>query len=342
VAETMRWGILGTGKIARILADAIHRSHDGTLVAVGSRTAERAEAFAIELGVPRHGTYADVIANPEVDVVYVAAHHPAHRSLAVAAAEAGRHVLCEKPVAVNEEGAAAIIEAAHRNDVFLLEAFAYRAHPQTQRLVELLRIGRIGKVRMVDATFGYDAGPAPTNYLLDHELAGGGILDVGCYTTSMAHLVVAAATGASVVEPTDVSGSADIGPTGVDLSAAATLAFDGGILARLACSIRANLASTVEIVGSEGRISVPSPWLPGRIGTEARIVLERWGAEPETMDVPLDADVYTVEVEAVHGSIRKGERSTTMMPWEDSLANMRTLDRWRAAVGLRFVDDGSS
>jgi predicted dehydrogenase len=342
VAQTMRWGILGTGKIARILADAIGRSHDGALVAAGSRTVERAEAFATELGVPRHGTYEDVIADPDVDVVYVAAHHPAHRSLAVAAAEAGRHVLCEKPMAVNAAGAAVIVDAARRNDVFLFEAFAYRAHPQTQRLVELLRMGRIGEIRMIDATFGYDAGPAPKNYLLEHSLAGGAILDVGCYTTSMAHLIAAAATGAPAVEPTDVSGSADVGPTGVDLSAAATLAFDGGILARLACSIRANLASTVTIVGSEGRISVPSPWLPGRIGTEARILVERWGAEAETIDVPLDADVYTVEVEAVHASIRKGERSTTMMPWEDSLTNMRTLDRWRAAVGLRFADDGSS
>jgi predicted dehydrogenase len=342
VADKMRWAILGTGKIARVLADAIGHTDDGALVAVGSRTAERAEAFAAELGVPGHGTYEDVIADPDVDVVYVASHHPAHRALAVAASQAGRHVLCEKPMAVTGSDAAVIVDAARRNDVFLLEAFAYRAHPQTQRLVELLREGRIGEVRMIDATFGYDAGPTPKNYLFDHELAGGGILDVGCYTTSMSHLIVAAATGASVVEPGDVSGSADIGPSGVDLSAAATLAFEGGILARLACSIRANLASTVSIAGSEGRITVPSPWLPGRIGTEATIVVERWGAETESIDIPLDADLYTLEVEAVHAAISAGERSAAIMPWEDSLANMRTLDRWRAAVGLRFADDGSS
>ncbi len=342
MADTMRWGILGTGKIARVLADAIGRSHGGALVTVGSRTVDRAEAFAAELEVPRHGTYEEVIADADVDVVYVASHHPAHRSLAVAAAGAGRHVLCEKPMAVTEADAAAIVEAARVNDVFLLEAFAYRAHPQTHRLVELLQEGRIGELRMIDVTFGYDAGATPKNYLFDHELAGGGILDVGCYTTSMSHLIVAAATGAPVAEPVDVSGSADIGPTGVDLSAAATLAFEGGILARLACSIRANLASTVSIVGSDGRITVPSPWLPGRIGTEATIVVERWGAEPESIDVPLDADVYTVEVDAVHAAIRAGKRSAAIMPWEDSLANMRTLDRWRAAVGLRFADDESS
>jgi predicted dehydrogenase len=341
VVDEVRWGIAGTGKIAGILAGAIRASADGELVSVGSRDVDRAKTFATDLAVPRHGAYDDVIEDPDVDIVYVAAHHPAHRSLAVAAADAGKHVLCEKPMAVHEADAAAIVDAARRNDVFLLEAFAYRSHPQTHRLVELLRAGRIGEIRMIDATFGYDAGPAPTNYLLVHELAGGGILDVGCYTTSMAHLVVAAATGATAVDPIDVSGSADIGPTGVDLSAAATVRFEGGTLARLACSIRANLDNAVTIVGSEGRITAPSPWLPGRIGTEARIVVERWGAEAETLEIPLDADVYTTEVEAVHRSIRAEERSTASMPWEDSLANMRTLDRWRAAIGLRFDDDGA-
>ena len=251
-------------------------------------------------------------------------------------------MLCEKPLAVNEADATLIVEAARRNDVLLLEAFAYRCHPQTDALVELLRAGRIGELRMIDAVFGYDAGEAPTNYLLVRDLAGGGILDVGCYTTSMAHLIAATASGVPSVQALEVGGTAWIGPTGVDLSAAATLTFDDGLLARVACSIQANLDSSVQVVGSEGRIRVASPWLPGRIGTEARIVVERWGSEPEAIDIPLEAEVYTVEVDAVQRSILAGERSTPMMPWEDSLANMRTLDRWRASVGLRYPDDDGS
>jgi predicted dehydrogenase len=218
--------------------------------------------------------------------------------------------------------------------VFLLEAFAYRSHHQTQRLVELLRSEAIGEVRVIDAVFGYDAGPAPTNYLLVRELAGGSILDVGCYTTSMAHLVAASAEGAGSVETVDVTGSATRGPTGVDLSSAASLLFSTGALARVACSIQANLESDVRIYGSAGRIHVTSPWLPGRIGRDARIVLERNGSNPEPIDTSIDADVYTIEVDAVNDAIRKGERSPPAMPWEDSLANMRTLDRWRAAVGV--------
>ena len=335
----VRWGILGTGKIARIMAGAIRESRDGALANVGSRSGERAGAFAIEFGAPRHGGYEVVVTDPSVDVVFVGLPHPLHREWAVAAAEAGKHVLCEKPMGVNHSEAAAIVEAARRHDVFLLEAFAYRSHPQTHRLVELLRMDRIGELRVIDAVFGYDAGPAPDNYLMDHDLAGGAILDVGCYTTSMAHLIAATVADEPAVAAIGVSGGAYIGPTGVDHSAAATITFAGGVLARVATSIQADLESVVRIVGSDGRITIPSPWLPGRIGDRAAIVVERRGAATEEIDIPLDAGVYTIEVDAVNDAIRKGERSSTMMPWEESLENMRTLDRWRASIGLRYAAD---
>ena len=334
MSEKVRWGILGTGKIARMLASALRASQDGELVSVGSRDLDRAATLAAEFGAPRHSSYDGVLADPDVDVAYIATHHPFHKEWAVRAADAGKHVLCEKPLAVMAEEARAIVETAERSGVFLLEAFAYRSHPQTHRLVELLRNDAIGEIRLVDAVFGYDAGPAPTNYLLVPELAGGSILDVGCYTTSMAHLVAASAAGALSVEAVDVTGGATIGTSGVDLSSTASLVFSTGVLARVACSIQANLESDVWIYGSHGRIHITSPWLPGRIGSGPLIVVERRGSDVETIDTSVDADVYTVEVDAVNDAIRKGERSPAAMPWEDSLANVRTLDRWRAAVGV--------
>jgi predicted dehydrogenase len=340
--EPVRWGILGTGKIARLLAVALAGSSTGRLTAVGSRDPDRANAFAAEFDAPHaFGRYDDVVGHDEVDLVYVATPHPFHREWAVRAAEAGKHVLCEKPMAVTLAHAEQIVDAARSNDVFLLEAFAYRCHAQTQRLVELLREGAIGDVRMIDAVFGYDAGPSPGNYLFDRALAGGGILDVGCYTTSMSHLIAAAATGRAVAPAVEVAGGGYLGPTGVDHSAAATLTFDGGIVARVACSIQANLDSAVRIDGSLGRITVPSPWLPGRIGSRATIAVERWGAAAEEIEVPLEGEIYAVEVDAVHTMLRKGERSPSVMSWEDSLENLRTLDRWRAAIGLRFDDDAA-
>jgi predicted dehydrogenase len=339
--ERIGWGIVGTGKIARVLARALAHSTTGELIAVGSRSPERARTFAADFPVRRqHEGYEGVIEDPDVDLVYVATNHPDHRAWAVAAAEAGKHVLCEKPLAVHRADAEAIVDAARRNDVVLLEAFAYRCHPQTHRLVEILRSGAIGEIRMVDAVFGYDAGPTPGNYLLVHDLGGGSILDVGCYTTSMSHLIARVGTGGQVAESIDVVGVAEIGAsTGVDHYAAANLRFNGGLVARLACSVQVDLESSLRIYGSEGRITIPSPWLPGRIGTKAEIVLQRAGAEPEVVDVDLGAGVYAIEADAVGAMVQAGERSPSIMPWEESLANMGTLDRWRASIGLRYEQD---
>jgi predicted dehydrogenase len=342
VAGKVRWGFLGTGKIARILAQALRDSECGELVAIGSRNRDRATAFAAEFGGPRVHDYPGVIEDAAVDIVYVATHHPLHREWAIRAVEAGKGVLCEKPIGMSRAEAVEIAEAARRRGAFLMEAFAYRCHPQTTRLVQLLRSGRIGDVRMIDAVFGYDAGPAPANYLMDRELGGGSILDVGCYTTSMAHLAAAAAAGVQVVPTVNVAAAGSTGPTGVDHASAATLTFDGGLLARVACSIQANLQSSVRIFGSGGWLEIPSPWLPGRFGPPPSIRLERWDAAPELIEIPAGKDVYRIEVDEVSRMVRGGERSPAVMPWEDSVANMATLDRWRSAIGLRYPGESAA
>ena len=335
------WGILGTGKIARIMALALRDSAAGRLVAVASRSASRAERFASEFGAARHYSgYASLMDDPDVEIVYVATHHPGHREWAVAAAEAGKHILCEKPLAVTADSAAEIIEAARRNGVFLMEAFAYRCHPQTSRLVDIIRGGVIGKVRMVDASFGYDAGPEPGNYLLVRALGGGSILDVGCYTTSMAHLIAAVASGAAPVANVDVAGVAHIGrATGVDHYAAAVLSFAGDIVARVASAIQVNLDSSLRIYGSAGTISVPSPWLPGRGGAPSAIIIDRAGSSREEIRSDPVADLYVLEVDAVSRLVREGRRSHPLMEWGESLENLRTLDGWRESVGLAYEAD---
>jgi predicted dehydrogenase len=238
---------------------------------------------------------------------------------------------------VNRAEAEQIVEAARRNDVFLQEAFAYRCHPQTDRLLEILSSGTIGEIRLIEAAFGYDAGSDPGNYLFVQDLAGGSLLDVGCYTTSMAHLIAPFVSGGE--SPITVSAGGHLGPTGVDLTTAATLVFKGGLVARLACSIQLNLDSRVRIYGSEGQVTVPSPWLPGRIGSTAEIVLQHGWSEPEVIDIPLEADVYTVEIDVVSRSVLAGERNPDRMKWQESLTNMNTLDRWRETIGLLYSQD---
>jgi predicted dehydrogenase len=336
-----RWGILGTGKIARIMAFALRESATGRLVSVASRDPARAREFASLFPPIRHyASYAGLIADPEVEIAYIATHHPEHREWAIAAAEAGKHVLCEKPLAMTAATAEEIIEAARRNGVFLMEAFAYRCHPQTSRLVEILRAGEIGEVRMVDACFGYDAGRRPGNYLLDRSLGGGSILDVGCYPTSMAHLIAATASGTAPTATQAVAGAAHIGPaTGVDHYAAAVLTFPGGIVATVASAIQVNLDNALRVYGSGGTVTVPSPWLPGRGGAPATIMIDRPGSPPEEIRVRPGADLYVLEVDAVNGLVRDGQTCHPLMGWGESQANMHTLDRWREASGLHYDED---
>ena len=331
----IRWGVLGTGKIARIFARSLRQSRTGEPVAVGSRRLETAQRFGSEIGVPRaYGTYAAVLDDPEVDVVYVATPHTTHAAWVVRAARAGKHVLCEKPLTLNHSEAVAVIEAARAAGVFLMEAFAYRCHPQTSKLVELLRDGVVGEVRMVDAVFGYDAGASPGNYLLTHNLGGGSILDVGCYTTSMARLIAGVARGSDRAEPIDVKGSAHIGGrTRVDHYAAASLEFPGGIVARLACAVQVNLGSVVRVFGTDGTITLRSPWLPGH-GGRSVLVVQAWGRQGRELVVEAPQDLYAIEADTVAASLR--HRQAPQVTWEDTLGNMRTLDRWRQSVGLAY------
>ena len=182
MAKHLRWGIIGTGGIAHRFAQGVQHSKTGELIAVGSRRQETADAFAKEFGVPhRHASYEALLADEDVDAIYVSTPHPMHAEWAIKSAEAGKHILCEKPLAINHAEAMAVVEAARENDVFLMEAFMYRCHPQMRRVVELVREGAIGRVCMIQATFSFQGGTDPKSRLMNNALGGGGILDVGCY-----------------------------------------------------------------------------------------------------------------------------------------------------------------
>ena len=182
----LRWGILGTGGIAKALAKALAVSTTGELVAVGSRTQAGADKFGDEFKVARrHASYEGVLSDPGVDAVYISLPNHLHAEWAIKTAEAGKHVLCEKPLTTNWAEGLAVIEAARRAKVFFMEAFMYRCHPQTAKLVELLRSKVIGEVRVIQANFSYNMGPKYDNIRLRADAAGGGIMDVGCYTVSM-------------------------------------------------------------------------------------------------------------------------------------------------------------
>jgi predicted dehydrogenase/aryl-alcohol dehydrogenase-like predicted oxidoreductase len=339
-SQNLRWGILGPGRIAGRFAADLPNSRTGTLAAVASRDLGRAKAFAEQHGADRaYGGYDELLADDSVDAVYVATPHPQHAQWAIRTAEAGKHLLCEKPLTVNHAQAMAVIEAARRHDVFAMEAYMYRCRPQTARLAELVRSGAIGAVHQIQATFAFGSSADPANRLFRQDLAGGGILDVGGYPVSMVRLLAGAARGVDFADPDEVEGVGRLGGDNrIDEWALATLRFSAAgdhppISAHVATGVRRSAENAVRVFGSEGYLVVASPWGSRRDGGPTAIEVHRVGAEPELIEFPPDQS-YALEADAVAAHLE--ERQAPAMGWADTLGNMATLDRWRAAIGLEY------
>jgi predicted dehydrogenase/aryl-alcohol dehydrogenase-like predicted oxidoreductase len=325
---TVGWGILGTGRIAATFADGIAGSETARLVAVGSRDETAADAFARRHGGRGHGSYDAVLADDEVEVVYIALPNHLHVGWTIRCAEARKHVLCEKPLALNAVQALRAFEACRARDVLCMEGFMYRCHPQIGMLRQLLADGVIGDVRVVQADFGYAADSTGIRDV--NEWGGGAILDVGCYCTSMARLVA----GAPAVE---ISGAAHLDQrTRVDHWATAAIRYDNDVTAVLSCASRVPLGGQVRIYGDNGSVIVPFPWFPGRDSARIHVLTEQ--GKPKIVPVPSAHDLYALEVDAVARSLPS--REAAEMPWSATLENMRTLDGWRESIGLRFDGEG--
>ena len=224
----VRWGILGPGSIAKAFAGGVAGSRTGTLAAIATRDPGKAGLAETFPGARILAGYDALLADADVDAIYISTPHPFHAEWAIKAAEAGKHVLCEKPLALTAFEADAMIHAARKAGVFLGEAFMYRLHPQTLQLVELIRSGVIGELRMVKSSFGFAMpGFMPEHRLYGNDLAGGGILDVGGYPVSIARLIAGAAAGKPFAEPDEVVGTGHLGQSGVDEWASALLHFPG-------------------------------------------------------------------------------------------------------------------
>ncbi|TDE88134.1 oxidoreductase [Occultella glacieicola] len=331
MTSPLRWAVLGPGRIARRFATQLSASAHGTLVAVASSDAGRARAFADEFaerhGSLRTGTYTQILADPEVDAVYIATVHTTHAQLAIAALTAGKHVLSEKPLAPNHAQAMAMVDAARTSGKVLLEAFMYRFHPQTLRLLELVADGAIGDLRHVDAAFAFATG-ATEGRLFDEDLAGGGILDVGAYPVSYARAIVGAATGAGFADPVEVRAAGTV-ENGVDTWAVADLGFANGTTASVRTGVRlADVSLTV--YGSAGYIHLVNPWT---IADDNVLTLAVVGQEPVTERFD-GYSPYALEADALAEATGTGE--VAGMSHADSLGNAVVLDAWRAQIGLAY------
>lgn len=340
-SSPLRWGILGPGSIARSFAAGVVQSSTGKLVAIATRDPKKpglAEAFP---GARILDGYEAILADREVDAIYIATPHPSHAQWAIRAAEAGKHVLVEKPIGLTAFEADAIFHAARRAGTFAGEAFMYRLHPQTTKIAELIAAGTIGEVRMIQSSFGFQMPHyMPEHRLFANDMAGGSILDVGGYPVSMARFIAGVATGKPFLDPVKVTGVAHLGEERTDEWSAAVLQFANGIVAQVSCAVFVQLDNVLRIHGATGRIEVPDFWFAGgnRDMGLGKIEIVRPDGSRETVSVNEKRHLYSFEADAAAEAIFAGrqEFAAPGMSWADSLGNLRVLDKWRIDAGIEY------
>ncbi len=327
--ETIRWGILGCGKIARKFAEGLKSTEGAELVGAGSRSVEKASAFSEEFSAQKsYGSYEELAADPEIDAIYVATPHPMHCDHTILCLEAGKAVLCEKPFAMNAREALLMVEVARREKRFLMEAMWTRFLPLHVRLKKSIDSGDIGELRMLQVDFGFRAGVDPESRLFDPALGGGALLDVGIYPISLASFIFGE-------QPAAVTGFSEIGSTGIDEQDVIAFSYLDGRLALISCAIRTQTPHEARIFGTDGYITIHRTWWRGNGG----YTITPANGEARTVEVPMEGNGYNYEAAEVARCLREGAGESIYMPLDETVAIMRTMDTLRAHWGLRYPAD---
>jgi predicted dehydrogenase len=320
VKDVIGWGILGAGRIAGRFASELQFVPEARLVAVGSRSQEKAAGFAAQNGAERaYGSYTEMLADPAVDAVYVATPNNTHCEHTLLALDHGKAVLCEKPFTVSARDARVMIDRARDRGLFLMEAMWTRFNPITVQVRKWLHDGMIGEPRMITVDFGFRAAWNPESRLLNPALAGGALLDVGVYILAYASMVFG--------RPVQVQAAAHIGETGVDEQTAMVLRYPQGQLALLSCSVRTPSPQGARIDGTEGAIEVPAFWH----AEKARLV--------RPQQEPLEATGafgFRYEITEALACLAAGKTESPDMPLDETLAIAETMDAVRSQIGLKY------
>jgi predicted dehydrogenase len=340
--KKINWGVLGTGNIAHIFAQSLTSSKTSQLYAVGSRNQLTANKFAIQYATPKmYSSYDSLLADPDVQAVYIALPHSMHSEWTIKAAKAKKHILCEKPLTINYKEGLSVVQAVTDNKVFLMEAFVFTTHPQTEKLRTLIKSNIIGSIKVINATFSFKSEDDHTDRQLLKALGGGGILDVGCYPISMVRLIVAEILGQKTVEPEEIFGISHIDEAGIDERSICCAKFSGGILAQISCGISVSQDNCVKIFGTEGYLSIKSPWIPGgRNPAITEIILHEYkNVNPEIFYIETKVGSSNFMIDHFVKSM-EDQRSWAFYS-EEALMNMKTLDRWRASANVNYQSDNN-
>lgn len=324
MAENIRWGILGTGGIAREFAQGLSVLPDATLVAVGSRTGESADAFGNQFGVPnRHASYEALADDPDVDIIYIATPHNLHLENTLMCLEARKHVLCEKPFALNARHSQMMIETARSKGLFLMEAMWMAFMPSILKMESLIAEGAIGEPCLVKADFGFQPPYDPTSRLFNPELGGGALLDIGIYPVTFASFVFGTA-------PVAVNSHAYLGQTGVDEQGSYSLYYEKGI-ASLNTSLRAQFPNEAEVYGTGGQIRIHR-----NFWHSDSLTLSRHGKPDEVFHLPKVGNGYNYEAAEAMACLQAGKLESERWPLSRTLAIMELLDKLREPWGLVY------
>ncbi len=316
-AETVRWGVLSTARIARRVVPAMQATRNGAVLAVASRDIERARAFASTFGIPRaYGHYEALLDDPDIDAVYIPLPNHLHRPWTLRALAAGKHVLCEKPLALNVAEAEEMAAAARSEARILMEAVMYRFHPRIEKAHALVKSGVIGIPRVVRTTFTFSYYD-PFDYRFSPEMGGGALLDVGVYCITASRLML---DGEPHKARAVIRVDADMG---VDMTVSAVLEFPASKMATFVCSFELAPHAGLEVLGTQGSLYLPEPWVPGNRAWP--IVVRRNGQE-EHVSAPA-ADHYRLMVEHF-GDVVLG-RTPLRYPPEDAMATLRVVEMVR-------------
>ena len=344
--DKIRWGIIGPGSIAHNFADALKQSYSGELISIASKTSSKLEEFGNKYQITkefRFNDYDALLENENIDAVYIATPHVFHADLSIRAAGKGKHILCEKPGAVNFAEASRVIEKIKEAGVFYKEGFMYRCHPQIPALINIIKQNAIGNIKHITSSFGFDMQKViPDHRLFDKKLAGGAILDVGLYPVSLSRMVAGAAIGKKFTNPVSISAKARIGETGVDEISSATLKFENNIIAEVSTAIMQNMDNNAIIAGEVGKIIIDDPWMPGKDGgpynTKIRVIKN--GTE-EIQEFKGPEHLFFFEAELASQTISKQRTEVPYpgMTWDDTLGNIKALDMWRKEIGYDLEED---
>lgn len=324
MSTRIRWGILGTGRIAGEFAEGLQQLEQAELTAVASRKQSTADAFAAKYGAGKaHGTYEALAADPDVDVVYIATPHSSHCENTLLCLDGGKHVLCEKPFAVNESQVRMMIAKAQEKGLFLMEAMWMRFIPLIRELRQRLNDGVIGEVRMIQADFGFRVDFAPERRLFSPALAGGALLDVGIYPIEFSGMILGA--------PTDIVSMPTLGETGVDEQSAYILKHAAGQLSVLSSAARTQTSQSAWIYGEKGRIHLAKQFWKA---SQMDVFVD--GKEPESVQCPYEGNGYQFEAQEVGECLLAGQLESSVMPHSESIRLIHTMDRIRQQWGLKY------